>query len=195
MQAPIGARLTPTCGDHASETRQRHSLDHPHYVFGLRHRRSPAWRRIWRRPPIETHRVEAFKIGNDPAFADWKTFVGGYLNPPEHALVLCADEKNQSVWHSPSVSSLLLSGRIGLQRFNGTRPYSPKSNSGPRDRAAGKLRSPIGRKKEPVTVHPCFVIAFPRLHPFGTELILPRDLGQTLSRIQLAHRRQSSNSR
>jgi hypothetical protein len=40
--------------------------------------------------------VEAFKISNDPAFAEkLEDIVGLYLNPPEHALVLCADEKSQ----------------------------------------------------------------------------------------------------
>jgi hypothetical protein len=40
--------------------------------------------------------VETFKISNDPAFAEkLEDIVGLYLNPPEHALVLCADEKSQ----------------------------------------------------------------------------------------------------
>jgi transposase len=40
--------------------------------------------------------VEAFKISNDPAFAEkLEDIVGLYLNPPQHALVLCADEKSQ----------------------------------------------------------------------------------------------------
>jgi hypothetical protein len=40
--------------------------------------------------------VETFKISNDPAFAEkLEDIVGLYLDPPEHALVLCADEKSQ----------------------------------------------------------------------------------------------------
>jgi transposase len=40
--------------------------------------------------------VETFKISNDPAFAEkLEDIVGLYLNPPEHAQVLCVDEKSQ----------------------------------------------------------------------------------------------------
>src|ERR1700687_2882755 len=52
--------------------------------------------RIWRAHGLKPHRVEAFKISNDPAFAEkLEDIVGLYLNPPEHALVLCVDEKSQ----------------------------------------------------------------------------------------------------
>src|SRR6202171_3707941 len=53
-------------------------------------------RRIWHAHGLKPHRVETFKISNDPAFAEkLEDIVGLYLNPPEHALVLCADEKSQ----------------------------------------------------------------------------------------------------
>lgn len=53
-------------------------------------------RRIWRAHGLKPHRVETFKISNDPAFAEkLEDIVGLYLNPPEHALVLCADQKSQ----------------------------------------------------------------------------------------------------
>ena len=53
-------------------------------------------RRIWRAHGLKPHRVETFKISNDPAFAQkLEDIVGLYLNPPEHALVLCVDEKSQ----------------------------------------------------------------------------------------------------
>jgi hypothetical protein len=40
--------------------------------------------------------VESFKISNDPRFAEkLEAIVGLYVNPPEHALVLCCDEKSQ----------------------------------------------------------------------------------------------------
>jgi transposase len=40
--------------------------------------------------------VETFKISHDPRFAEkLEAIVGLYLNPPEHALVLCCDEKSQ----------------------------------------------------------------------------------------------------
>ena len=53
-------------------------------------------RRIWRKHGLKPHLMETFKVSNDPHFADkLEAIVGLYLNPPEHALVLCCDEKSQ----------------------------------------------------------------------------------------------------
>ena len=53
-------------------------------------------RRIWRAHGLKPHRVETFKVSNDPNFAaKLEDIVGLYLNPPEHALVLSVDEKSQ----------------------------------------------------------------------------------------------------
>lgn len=42
------------------------------------------------------HRVRTFKLSRDPEFSEkLEDIVGLYLNPPEHAIVLCADEKSQ----------------------------------------------------------------------------------------------------
>jgi transposase len=52
--------------------------------------------RIWRQHGLKPHRVETFKLSRDPHFAEkLEAIVGLYLNPPEHALVLCCDEKSQ----------------------------------------------------------------------------------------------------
>jgi len=52
--------------------------------------------RIWRAHGLKPHRVESFKLSNDPLFIDkLEDIVGLYLDPPEHALVLCCDEKTQ----------------------------------------------------------------------------------------------------
>jgi transposase len=52
--------------------------------------------RIWRANGLKPHRIESFKVSNDPLFADkLEAIVGLYLNPPEHALVLSLDEKSQ----------------------------------------------------------------------------------------------------
>lgn len=52
--------------------------------------------RIWRRHGLKPHRVETFKLSRDPQFVEkLEAIVGLYLNPPEHALVLCCDEKSQ----------------------------------------------------------------------------------------------------
>jgi transposase len=52
--------------------------------------------RIWRAHGIKPHRVKSFKLSNDPNFIEkLDAIVGLYLDPPEHALVLCCDEKTQ----------------------------------------------------------------------------------------------------
>lgn len=52
--------------------------------------------RILQSQELKPHRVRTFKISNDPHFVEKVTdIVGLYLNPPEQALVLCADEKSQ----------------------------------------------------------------------------------------------------
>jgi transposase len=52
--------------------------------------------RIWKAHGLKPHRIDSFKISNDPEFASkLEAIVGLYLNPPEHALVLSADEKSQ----------------------------------------------------------------------------------------------------
>ena len=53
-------------------------------------------RRIWIGQGLQPHRVRAFKISNDPRFADkLKDVVGLYVDPPAHAVVLSIDEKSQ----------------------------------------------------------------------------------------------------
>ena len=52
--------------------------------------------RAWQRYDLQPHRVEKFKLSNDPHFeAKVRDVVGLYLNPPDRALVLGVDEKSQ----------------------------------------------------------------------------------------------------
>ena len=52
--------------------------------------------RIWKANGLKPHRVDSFKVSNDPEFASkLEAIVGLYLNPPQHALVLSVDEKSQ----------------------------------------------------------------------------------------------------
>jgi transposase len=52
--------------------------------------------RVWKAAGLKPHRVRTFKLSNDPHFLEkLQDVVGLYLNPPEHALVLSADEKSQ----------------------------------------------------------------------------------------------------
>jgi transposase len=51
--------------------------------------------RIWRAFGLQPHRAESFKLSTDPLFVEKvRDIVGLYMAPPEHALVLCVDEKS-----------------------------------------------------------------------------------------------------
>jgi len=52
--------------------------------------------RIWRAFGLAPHRTENYTLSNDPLFVEKvRDIVGLYLDPPDHALVLCVDEKSQ----------------------------------------------------------------------------------------------------
>lgn len=52
--------------------------------------------RIWRTFSLQPHRVEGYKLSNDPFLIEkLRDIVGLYLDPPEAAIVLCVDEKAQ----------------------------------------------------------------------------------------------------
>jgi transposase len=52
--------------------------------------------RHWRANGLKPHVVRGFKISRDPKFVEkLEDIVGLYMSPPEHALVLCCDEKSQ----------------------------------------------------------------------------------------------------
>ena len=53
-------------------------------------------RQIWQAADLKPHRLQTFKISNDPEFADKVIdVVGLYIDPPDNALVLSVDEKTQ----------------------------------------------------------------------------------------------------
>ena len=50
--------------------------------------------RMWQAFSLQPHRSETFKLSADPYFVDKvRDIVGLYVDPPQHALVLCVDEK------------------------------------------------------------------------------------------------------
>jgi transposase len=52
--------------------------------------------RHWRKNGLKPHIVRGFKVSRDPKFVEkLEDIVGLYLSPPEHALVLCCDEKSR----------------------------------------------------------------------------------------------------
>ena len=52
--------------------------------------------RIWQAFGLQPHRSETFKLSPDPQLVEKvRDIVGLYVNPPDHALVLCVDETSQ----------------------------------------------------------------------------------------------------
>jgi transposase len=52
--------------------------------------------RIWHAFGLQPHRAETFKLSPDPQLIEKvRDIVGLYMNPPEHAVVFCVDEKSQ----------------------------------------------------------------------------------------------------
>ena len=52
--------------------------------------------RIWRAFGLQPHHTESFKLSPAPLLIEKvRDLVGLYMNPPEHALVICVDEKSQ----------------------------------------------------------------------------------------------------
>ena len=50
--------------------------------------------RVWQRAGLQPHRLERYTASTDPEFeAKAADIIGLYLQPPEHAVVLCVDEK------------------------------------------------------------------------------------------------------
>ena len=52
--------------------------------------------RYWRKNGLKPHVVRRFKVSRDPKCVEkLEDIVGLYMSPPEHALMLCCDEKSQ----------------------------------------------------------------------------------------------------
>lgn len=71
--------------------------------------------RVWNANGLRPHLVRTFKVSNDPHFEEKLIdVVGLYLNPPEKALVLSADEKSQVQALDRTQRSLpMIPGRCG----------------------------------------------------------------------------------
>jgi transposase len=52
--------------------------------------------RVWTRAGIKPHRIKRYMLSNDPDFEKKAAdVIGLYINPPQHAVVFCLDEKTQ----------------------------------------------------------------------------------------------------
>lgn len=69
--------------------------------------------RIWSANDIKPHVIRTFKLSHDKNFeVKFWDVIGLYLNPPDHALVLCCDEKSQCQALERTQPSLPLKGGI-----------------------------------------------------------------------------------
>ena len=95
--------------------------------------------------------ADTFKLSSDPFFVERVYDVAGlYLNPPEHAVVLCADEKSQ-VQAYPGDDSGVRDGR--------QQPALPVSPSVADGLSGGRLRR--GQPaKEPLPLRPIVDVPF-----------------------------------
>lgn len=70
-------------------------MELPPHGQNLRHQQSIGAARLACQR-LEAALLKTFKLSNDPQFIEkLEDVVGLYMNPPDHALVLCIDEKSQ----------------------------------------------------------------------------------------------------
>jgi transposase len=87
MEAKILAwtRKRPTDGSTHWSTRRLAKVLGVHHMMVAR---------TWRKHGLAPHRLERYMASNDPAFeAKAADVLGLYMNPPQHAVVFCVDEK------------------------------------------------------------------------------------------------------
>lgn len=102
--APRGGRkptrreeMTRLIGERTTQTKPANATHWSTRTLGKELGVSPSMvQRVWQANGLKPHRIKTFKVSNDKQFVEkMQDIVGLYLNPPEHALVLCADEKSQ----------------------------------------------------------------------------------------------------
>jgi transposase len=99
--------------------------------------------RIWHAFGLQPHRSETFKLSPDPQLVEKvRDIVGLYLNPPEHAIVLCVDEKSQVQALDRTQPILPLRPGLPEQRTNDYERHGTTSLFAALDIATGKV---IGR--------------------------------------------------
>jgi|SRR3954471_105112 transposase len=86
MMVQKTTRSTPPGQTHWSRTTMAKAMDLSPSTVG----------RVWREHGLKPHLMRTFKVSNDPHFVEkLEDIVGLYLHAPEHAIVLCCDEKSQ----------------------------------------------------------------------------------------------------
>ena len=104
-------------------------------------------RRIWQAFGLQPHRVESFKLSPDPQFIEKvRDIVGLYLHPPDHALVLCVDEKSQIQALDRTQPILPLAPGIPQRQTHDYRRHGTTSLFAALDVASGKVMGETHRR-------------------------------------------------
>jgi transposase len=120
--------------------------------------------RVWRAFRLQPHRQDTFTLSTDDFFVEKvRDVVGLYMSPPEHAVVLCVDEKSQiqALERRQPVLPMvfgLLNGPLHSTCVTAPRRCLPRSTSPP-GRSSASVTSDIvqsssGRSSTPST-GPC----------------------------------------
>jgi transposase len=126
-KATMRAQLTPLIVEKTTQTKPSHAT---HWsvrtladTLGID---KSMVHRVWRASGLKPHLAKTFKVSRDKKFVEKVIdVVGLYLDPPEHALVLCADEKTSVQALDRTQPGLpLVKGRLGTMthdyKRNGT---------------------------------------------------------------------------
>ncbi len=104
-------------------------------------------RKIWNAFGLQPHRVDSFKLSNDPQFiAKVRDIVGLYLNPPDRAMVLCVDEKSQIQALDRTQPILPLAPGVPERRTHDYRRHGTTSLFAALDVATGKVIGEVHRR-------------------------------------------------
>jgi transposase len=96
--------------------------------------------RIWHSFGLQPHRSETFKLSTDPYLVEKvRDIVGLYVNPPQHAIVLCVDEKSQVQALDRTQPILPLRPGLPEQRTNDYERHGTTSLFAALDIATGKV--------------------------------------------------------
>jgi transposase len=104
-------------------------------------------RKIWNAFGLQPHRVDTFKLSNDPQFiAKVRDIVGLYLNPPHRAVVLCVDEKSQIQALDRTQPIFPLAPGVPERRTHDYRRHGTTSLFAALDVATGKVIGEVHRR-------------------------------------------------
>jgi hypothetical protein len=124
--------------------------------------------RVWRAFGLQPHRTDTFKLSPAPLLIPKvRDIVGLYLNPPDHAVVLCVNEAiSQSSSASSSIASTIRGNRPSETARSGSRPRRRAPVlSRPAERRSCAEYTSISKSE----ASSASTIASPQLAPGGTS--------------------------